>query len=102
MHDHLKSKNEKCQMENGSGAPGTTRTCDPLIRSQVLYPAELRVQTLFERVELNIRAGLMSVKRGIVEQCRDSATRNFVAQDPCSIHFSLLFPLLSASLISNS
>ncbi len=26
-----------------SGAPGTTRTCDPLIRSQVLYPAELRV-----------------------------------------------------------
>jgi hypothetical protein len=26
------------------GAPGTTRTCDPLIRSQVLYPAELRVQ----------------------------------------------------------
>jgi hypothetical protein len=25
------------------GAPGTTRTCDPLIRSQVLYPAELRV-----------------------------------------------------------
>jgi hypothetical protein len=27
----------------GNGAPGTTRTCDPLIRSQVLYPAELRV-----------------------------------------------------------
>ncbi len=27
-----------------SGAPGTTRTCDPLIRSQVLYPAELRVR----------------------------------------------------------
>src|SRR5712692_758954 len=26
------------------GAPGTTRTCDPLIRSQVLYPAELRVR----------------------------------------------------------
>ena len=25
-------------------APGTTRTCDPLIRSQVLYPAELRVR----------------------------------------------------------
>ena len=28
------------------GAPGTTRTCDPLIRSQVLYPAELRVRGL--------------------------------------------------------
>ena len=26
------------------GAPGTIRTCGPLIRSQVLYPAELRVQ----------------------------------------------------------
>jgi hypothetical protein len=26
------------------GAPGTIRTCDPLIRSQVLYPAELRVR----------------------------------------------------------
>ena len=25
------------------GAPGTIRTCDPLVRSQVLYPAELRV-----------------------------------------------------------
>ena len=25
------------------GAPGMIRTCDPLIRSQVLYPAELRV-----------------------------------------------------------
>jgi hypothetical protein len=24
------------------GAPGTIRTCDRLIRSQVLYPAELR------------------------------------------------------------
>ena len=27
-----------------SGAPGTTRTCDLLIRSQTLYPTELRVQ----------------------------------------------------------
>ena len=26
-----------------NGAPGMIRTCDPLIRSQVLYPAELRV-----------------------------------------------------------
>jgi hypothetical protein len=25
------------------GAPDTIRTCDPLVRSQVLYPAELRV-----------------------------------------------------------
>ena len=27
------------------GAPGRTRTCDPLIRNQVLYPAELRALT---------------------------------------------------------
>ena len=27
-----------------NGAPGMIRTCDPLIRSQVLYPAELRVR----------------------------------------------------------
>lgn len=26
------------------GAPGMIRTCDPLIRSQVLYPTELRVR----------------------------------------------------------
>ena len=32
----LKSKN--------NGAPGRIRTPDPLIRSQVLYPAELPVQ----------------------------------------------------------
>ncbi len=29
-----------------SGAPGGTRTPDTLVRSQVLYPAELRAQTL--------------------------------------------------------
>ena len=29
------------------GAPGTIRTCDPLVRSQVLYPAELRVRNQF-------------------------------------------------------
>jgi hypothetical protein len=26
------------------GAPGTIRTCDRLVRSQVLYPAELRAR----------------------------------------------------------
>ena len=29
-----------------AGAPGMIRTCDPLIRSQVLYPTELRVRRL--------------------------------------------------------
>ena len=35
--------NQQSAIGNVGGAPGTTRTCDPLIRSQVLYPAELRV-----------------------------------------------------------
>ena len=32
----------RCEQE--IGAPGTIRTCDRLVRSQVLYPAELRAQ----------------------------------------------------------
>ena len=31
-------------LESGNGAPGGTRTHDPLIRNQVLYPAELRAR----------------------------------------------------------
>ena len=33
-------------LDERNGAPGMIRTCDPLIRSQVLYPAELRVPFL--------------------------------------------------------
>src|SRR5437763_238778 len=39
---HVSSRDQTHPKWNG--APGTTRTCDPLIRSQVLYPAELRVR----------------------------------------------------------
>ena len=31
-----------------SGTPGGIRTPNPLVRSQVLYPVELRVQEIFE------------------------------------------------------
>ena len=31
-----------------TGAPGAIRTPDPLVRSQVLYPAELRAHCVFE------------------------------------------------------
>ena len=31
-------------LKGGFGAPGTIRTCDQLVRSQLLYPAELRAQ----------------------------------------------------------
>jgi hypothetical protein len=48
----------------GSGAPGETRTPDPLVRSQMLYPAELRARDIIIPVNLNfirwnvIRRGL--------------------------------------------
>ena len=32
------------------GAPGRIRTSDPLVRSQVLYPAELRAHKLLDLV----------------------------------------------------
>jgi hypothetical protein len=42
------------------GAPGTTRTCDLLIRSQTLYPTELRahpfwLNKLLHRIEFRNR-----------------------------------------------
>ena len=33
-------------IEVRAGTPGKIRTCDPLIRSQILYPAELRVHVV--------------------------------------------------------
>tara|TARA_B100000900_G_scaffold124178_1_gene104807 strand:+ start:37 stop:213 length:177 start_codon:yes stop_codon:yes gene_type:complete len=39
-------KKEEREKEIISGAPGEIRTPDPLVRSQVLYPAELRAQSL--------------------------------------------------------
>ena len=33
-----------------NGAPGEIRTPDPLVRSQVLYPAELRARCAEERL----------------------------------------------------
>ena len=41
------------------GAPGKIRTPDPLIRSQVLYPAELPVRMPLERKNCN--TGLSSI-----------------------------------------
>ncbi len=34
------------QLIENNGAPGEIRTPDPLVRSQVLYPAELRAHCL--------------------------------------------------------
>ena len=40
-----------------SGAPGETRTPDPLVRSQMLYPAELRARRGIITAKANLRLG---------------------------------------------
>ena len=35
------------------GAPGEIRTPDPLVRSQILYPTELRAQYAFKAVDFD-------------------------------------------------
>ena len=50
LFDLIPRKKQKGQSEIGlnaclAGAPGAIRTPDPLVRSQVLYPAELRAHT---------------------------------------------------------
>src|SRR4051794_38690697 len=49
------------------GAPGKTRTSGLLIRSQTLYPTELRVRFMASG-KMNIRAARMSVKRASREE----------------------------------
>ena len=39
-----------CDLEEQSGTPGGTRTPDPLLRRQLLYPPELQAQIKMERV----------------------------------------------------
>ena len=43
---------------NETGAPGETRTPDPLVRSQTLYPAELRAREAIIPINLT-RLGLI-------------------------------------------
>ena len=43
------------------GAPGAIRTPDPLVRSQVLYPAELRARCVFEVVHITEFASVLQV-----------------------------------------
>ena len=48
------------------GAPDTIRTCDPLVRSQVLYPAELRVHYGVISLAIKSMQGLISPKQAII------------------------------------
>jgi hypothetical protein len=55
------------------GAPGTIRTCDRLVRSQVLYPAELRAQmAVREGFEPSIEFPLYALSRGAPSATRPS------------------------------
>ena len=48
------------------GAPDTIRTCDPLVRSQVLYPAELRVRISFTFLFIAFTETLVREEGGII------------------------------------
>ena len=46
------------------GAPGGTRTPNPLVRSQVLYPVELRAHLMLYPVEPCLLASLKLIEAG--------------------------------------
>src|SRR6476661_668254 len=58
-----------------SGAPGMTRTCDLLVRSQTLYPTELRAQRSRSLINLagcgRFRNLSPRPSAGILKQCRN-------------------------------
>ena len=49
-----------------NGTPGKIRTCDPLIRSQILYPAELRVHITKKAKSAIVRSGAANCKSGLI------------------------------------
>ncbi|KTD20261.1 hypothetical protein Llan_1912 [Legionella lansingensis] len=56
------------------GAPGRIRTSDPLVRSQILYPTELRARVLAEREGFEPSMGFLpySLSRGAPSASRPS------------------------------
>ena len=52
------------QGKNLDGTPGEIRTPDPLLRRQVLYPAELRAHSRYAAHPALYTFGLTSVKAG--------------------------------------
>jgi hypothetical protein len=57
-----------------NGAPGRIRTSDPLVRSQILYPTELRAHILAEREGFEPSMGFLpySLSRGAPSTTRPS------------------------------
>ena len=63
-----------------SGTPGMIRTCDLLIRSQALYPAELRVQS--EPIRYKVKAEVSRKSRLSVRSNPDGSERSDRAPRP--------------------
>ncbi len=65
-----------------NGAPGTIRTCDRLVRSQVLYPAELRALWVCSQDE--------SVARALPEKARILAKQKALCESSV-VFYRILF-----------
>jgi hypothetical protein len=79
------------------GAPDTIRTCDHLVRSQVLYPAELRALNLITNCHNAISdVTLYGGERGIRTLDRDEPIHTFQA---CAFGRSASSPDLSCKIL---
>src|SRR5580704_13676966 len=108
--DYAKAE-EIQQGKEGSGAPGKSRTCDLLVRSQTLYPAELRaprnanaVQIDYDtRAESSTISARLNFASAIFHFVRDVAVVANAIQIPVTISapasplFRTRYPVLSAS-----
>jgi hypothetical protein len=84
-----------------SREPGRIRTCDRLLRRQMLYPAELRVQTLpFSRNVFGCLS-LTGPRRILLWLCREDRTRTCDPLVPNQMRYHLRhFPNLYATFLS--
>ena len=80
------------------GAPGTIRTCDRLVRSQVLYPAELRARISLWQIVAE-REGFepsMSFRPYALSRGAPSATRPSLPNN--GAHITMLFQKIKKKL----
>ena len=62
----VRDKKKSCLCRTFIGALGRTRTCDLLIRSQTLYPAELRAREIRDSYDNVRRVDAQGVGEGIL------------------------------------
>ena len=66
------------------GVPGATRTRDPLLRRQLLYPAELQGQYLPARLDFSIHLGALASE---VDLNTGDATRELLPLEETHSHY---------------